>query len=205
MNGKKEIEIAINDLINSGFADVQPKHLFAKKIVATDIWKYYKHRFGEKTVEDVEERVTNNLLYEYDVITKNPEKGNFILTMTRLGLNPVIEKPSYIPRHPHKARVLDEWGKDVEWTRKLYITKYIGVTLEPHQSIDDGVEHIANILADLSFKDYIKGNRNPLSYIDLYDGKKVIVSYLLFDDEGIKYLENNKIDFQEGGIPPMLP
>lgn len=208
MSNKKNIARSVSDLIQSGFADVEPQDLFTPTMTVHDLWKYFKHKFPSKVIEDIERRKTKDLVYQYNELTKNPEKGHFITTMTRLGLNPVIDsQKSHMLANMlgHKSRALDEWGKDVEYTRKLYITRYIGVTLDKDTPMYEGINHMAGILSDLSIKDYIKGHLMPFGAVDLYDGKKILVSYLLFDDDGIKYLEDNNIDFQEGGIPPMLP
>lgn len=208
-NIKNNIARSVNDLINSGFADVQPKDLFTPTMSVHNFWKYFKYKFSSKVIEDIERVKSNNgLIHQYDEITKNSEKGNFILTITRLGLNPELHDNSLSPTLgllSRKARALDKWGDDVEWTRKIYVIKFIGVTLEKDTPIHEGINHMSTILTDLSYRDYIKGHLMPLGGIDLYDGKKILVSYLLFDDDGIKYLEDNKIDFPEGGIPPKLP
>lgn len=207
MSNQKHIANSVQDLINSGFASVEPKDLFISNMVVHDLWKNFKHKFPEQVIEDVERISSKNTIHEYDVITKNPEKGNFVLTLTRVGLNPELENqpgPTYFP-HIKPVRALNKWCDDVEWSRKLYITKYIGFQIDKGIPVESGIKHMSGVLFDLSLNGHIKGNLMPLGLIDLYDGSRVIMSYLLFDDDGIKYLEDNNIDFKEGGMPPKLP
>ena len=199
----KDVAHSVEKLINSGFADIEPKDLFTPCFVSNDIWTYYKHLFSPTSISAVEKRNSNNLIYEYDEIIKGKELGGLVLTLTRLNLNPPRERDSSL-LHISTPRALDELIKDVVYQKKLYITRYIGVRIDKHTPLMAGIDRMVLRIDDLSSKNYIKGNLSKLLYIKLHDGSILFVSYLLFDDEGSNYLRSNNIDFDEGGVPPMI-
>ncbi len=196
---KANIAKSVSSLINSGQANIQPQNLFMPTMAAENIWDIYKHRFSSKSIKDVERTHSLNILHQYNAYLKGEELGRFVATMTKLGLNPKLPGSSY-------GRIWDDYCEDkIVVTRQIYQTRYIGVLLEIEDDFDKGIHHMINIVDDLSLRGYVKGNLASLMEISLDDDRKIIVSYLLFDGDGIKYLEDNKIDFPEGGIPSKLP
>lgn len=209
-NLKYNIGNAINDLIKSGDADVEPADLYIPKMEVIDLWDTYKDTFDDYVVEIIEKVTTKNLIYQYNEPPAEIELANLINMFSNLGLNEEMKdlpvKTITVQRNFY-PRPFDDLEEKCKYRRQLAQVKYLGARVPKDGCVDKEVKKLYKHIKEYADKGYIMGNLAKLLFIPFAgDGGGAVVSYLIFTDDGVKYLEDNKpkVCLQEGQAPNEL-
>lgn len=208
-NLKSNISMAINDLIKSGSADVEPVHLFVPKMEVIDLWDTYKDTFDDYVVEAINKIVAKSTIYQYNEPTVEIELANLIDVFSNLGLNEEIKDlPSTTPLYNlFPPRPFDRLRQKCQYVRRIAQVKYLGARVPKDGCVDDEVKKLYKHIKEYVDKGYIMGNLARLLFIPFAENAGgAIVSYLIFTDDGVKYLEDNKpkVEICEGQVPNKL-
>ena len=203
---KENIAKAVNDLINKGDLMADPR-FFMPKMEITDIWKTYKHLFTDKAKTAILSRKVQNLIVQYN--EEIPDVTKPYVPPTELQKAFAINLDS--DPKPTADTILDFMGQlginfeVVQYQRKLGQVRFFGTRVKKDGNFDDAVKKIAKHVNDCAENNYIMGHLAPLSTLSMADDSRVIIFYLAFNEEGVKYLDNNKIDIEikEGECPPL--
>jgi hypothetical protein len=203
---KDSVAPAIKTLISSGNADNEPQDLYIPNMVTEQLWDTYKHKFKKHVVEAIERRKASNLIYQYDEPTKNAELYYLIDVFKKLDLNPVIKetKLSNISS-AFSIRAFEMLTGTCEPARKMSQVRFFGCAVEDSNDIPVAIDKLSAIIEEYVNNDFVMGNLNPLMYVPFLEGGAV-VSYLIFTEEGVEYLEQDKpaVHIYEGERPRSL-
>lgn len=202
MNDKQLSDKAVKSLIDSGNADNEPTKLFIPQLQIEDMYQKNRCRFTEKTIKSIEGKKAKNLIEQYNKPGK-VELYNILTILQNLDLDGLLEEREdlSLPSILKSTSILDEMFKKCEVMRCVYQVRFLGSRYYSKENANIAEEKLINILNDLGERDLIKGNLSEMSHLTIFPKGGTFISYLLFDEEGVKYLEDNKLDFYEGGIP----
>lgn len=207
---KQSIDKAVQTLINSGEADNESSTLNYPQLEIEDVYISNIHKFTEKTIKAIGKIKATNLIHQIALPSENLEIFNIIDFLTKLDLNKEIETVhNYFSNKRELDTFLDERCK---LYREMYQVRFLGSRYYSKENSNLAKDELISIINDLGEKGFIKGHLLELSHMHLCKSITllssniepnggVFVSYLLFDRDGMKYLEDNKLDFYEGGTP----
>lgn len=173
---------------------------------AEDIFEENKFRFTEKALKQITAVKTQNLIHQYTEFTGEWHK--------------VEGKPVYSPFFERKPTVkdlfIDTLGEVLNiqptYIRRVAQVRYFGARVKSVSNKEEALNKFAEEINFFAENDFIMGNlaelmELKLQYLPEDNGQSIVfVSYLIFTDAGINYLNNNKSKFEikEGETPKAL-
>lgn len=173
---------------------------------AENIFEENKFRFSEKALKQITAVKTGNLIHQYNEYTGEWHK--------------VEGKPTYGTIFERKPSVqdlfIDTLGAVLNiqptYIRKIAQVRYFGARIKSSSNKEVALSKLAEEINFFAENDFIMGNLAELMELKLYmssedrEPNTVFVSYLIFTDAGINYLNNNKSNFEikEGETPKAL-
>ena len=167
-----------------------------------DIFEENKFRFTEKALKQITSVKTQHSIHQYTEFTGEWHK--------------VEGKPVYstfLERKPTvKDLFIDTLGEVLNiqptYIRRVTQVRYFGVRVKSVSNKEEALNKLAEEINFFAENDFIMGNLAELMELKLqYLPESIVfVSYLIFTDAGINYLNNNKSRFEikEGETPKAL-
>lgn len=173
-----------------------------------DIYKENKHRFSTKAIQSIEAIKTKNLIYQYTEFAggwQNREDTHW--KQYRDVLFPTEKTPQDL--------FIDTIGRlfniEPKYTRQIAQVKYFGIAIMDEAKREESLDRFAKEINFFAENDFIMGNLAELmeikiSYPEQSKQSSAIVSYLIFTDAGINYLNNikSKFEIKDGETPKAL-
>ena len=201
----EDIHKAVETLIDSGDYLKDPRFT-APNFNVYDIWNTFNYMFTDKAKKAIFNLKATSTVVEYNIKLPN-QFSQYQPTGLPRGTYPDRNPNSYdILDFLWKLKVINTQTKLPAYQRKLGQVRFLGSKIDTDKDIDKAVSKIAEKVNEYAEKDYIIGHLSPLSMMPMGGSDKMIIFYLVFNDEGIKFLDANKpgIEFKEGETPKEL-
>lgn len=180
-------------------------------IIMDNVYEQNIHCFTEKTKKAIAKKKATNLIEQYNKSLTQPELYGLYTMFSKLDIDKVAEKRADVnyPGIFSPPSVFDGVRDKCEIVRAIYQVRFLGSRYHDAENAYAAETKVIKMVNNLGEKGFIKGHLLEFGHIPFANFNGIpsggaYISYLLFDEEGVKYLEDNKMDMQEGSMPPAI-